>query len=312
MGNVSLNRQGHRKIVVAIRTGRQGFTLIELLVVMSIIAILAALLLPVLATAKASAKRIGCINNEKQLAIAAFVYAADNNDRMPNDCRQSPASSANALWIQGAFFVPPDNTNTAYLFNQNFALFANIIKSPATYVCPADRNTVKVGGVSYPKIRSYEMNAYVGWNGLWDYRLATGYQIFRDQTDFSTAMPSGTFLFIDVQPDSICWPYFGVEMTEDYFFNFPASSHSRGAVLSFADSHVEWHRWTDGRTIAAHSLSYHMHHEPSAGNADLSWLRTRTTVVDLSSSASGGIGGGGIGYKTGPGQRELGPFPNPD
>jgi prepilin-type N-terminal cleavage/methylation domain-containing protein len=317
MRNVSLNRQGHRKIVVAIRTGLRGFTLIELLVVMAIIAILAALLLPALASAKASAKRVGCINNEKQLTDAAFAYAADNNDQMPNDCRQSPASPANPLWIQGAFFVPSDNINTANLFDQKFALFANIIKSPATYVCPADRATVKVGGVLHPKIRSYEMNAYVGWNGLWDYRLATGYQIFRHQTDFQTAMPSGTFLFIDVQPDSICWPYFGVEMTEDSFFNFPASSHSRGAVISFADSHVEWHRWTDGRTIAAHSLAYHMHHELSTGNADLAWLRPRTTTVaDLARDASGGIVGGGKGiypgYPGGPSHEQLGPFPNPD
>ena len=295
--------------MATLRTGRPGFTLIELLVVMAIIAILAALLLPVLAGAKASAKRIGCINNERQLNSAAFVYAYDHHDQMPNDCRQSPGSKANALWIQGAFYVPADNTNQAYLFDPNYALFANIIKSPATYVCPADRPTVTIGGVSYSKIRSYEMNAYVGWRGTWDYRLAAGYKLFLDQTDFAISpAPAETFLFIDVQPDSICWPYFGVEMTQDYFFNFPASSHSRGGVISFADSHVEWHRWTDARTIAAHSLHYHMHHELSAGNADLEWLRRRTTVADLSGKGSGGV----TGLKQGGYSRDLGPFPDPD
>lgn len=290
-------------------TSRQGFTLIELLVVIAIIAILAALILPALAGAKAYAKRAGCINNERQLTAAAFVYASDKRDQMPGDCRQSPGSKANALWIQGAFYVPSDNTNKAYLFDPDYALFADIIKSPATYVCPADRLTVKIGGVSYAKIRSYELNAYVGWNGPWDYRLASGYKIYRHQIDFASSPgPSKIFLFIDVQPDSICWPYFGVEMTQDYFFNFPASSHSRGGVLSFADSHVEWHRWTDARTIAAHSAHYHMHHELSAGNADLGWLQERTTVADLSGNGSGG----GTGNK-GPGYgREPGPFPDPD
>jgi prepilin-type N-terminal cleavage/methylation domain-containing protein/prepilin-type processing-associated H-X9-DG protein len=293
------------------RTDRPGFTLIELLVVIAIVAVLAALLLPTLSLAKAYSQRVKCMNNENQLNLAAFLYAADNKGRMPNQCRQSPPSKANALWIQGAFCVPPDNTNSSYLFDPNFALYADLIKSPGTYVCPADRSMVKVGGIQHPKIRSYELNAYVGWNNVWDYRLATGYKIFRKQTDFTSATPSEIFLFIDVQPDSICWPYFGVEMTEDSMFNFPASCHGHGAVLSYADGHVEWHRWTDGRTIAARSLHYHMHREPSAGNADLRWLRTRTTVVDTSANASGGFGGGPA-VKPGQYGHELGPFPDPD
>src|SRR5882724_12536061 len=79
-----------------------AFTLIELLVVIAVIAILAALLLPALANARATAKRIPCINNQKQLALAALVYATDNNDRMPNNGRQSPPTTAIKFWIQGA------------------------------------------------------------------------------------------------------------------------------------------------------------------------------------------------------------------
>jgi len=256
----------------------RGFTLIELLVVIAIIAILSGLLLPALGHAKAAAKRVQCINNEKQLAAVWLMYTADNGDLLACNGQNDPPNPARKLWVQGAFFSPEANTNYSYILDPKYALFGNYLTTTKVYLCPTDRSTVTVGGRVYPKLRSYALNSYVGWSGPWDDRLSTAFRVFRRQSEMSPNMPAGTFLFQDVNPDSICWPYFGVQMSRDSFFNFPNSSHARGGVISYGDGHVEPHQWRDSRTIRAFSTDYHRHDDFSPGNTDLAWLRIRTTI----------------------------------
>src|SRR6185503_13188432 len=112
----------------------------------------------------------------------------DQSDLLVANGQVDPPSTARQLWVQGVFFYPESNTNSAYMLDPRYALFSSYIKTTRIYVCPTDRPTVTVNGKTYPKIRSYALNAYLGWTGPWDNRLSTAYKIFKKHSHLMAQM----------------------------------------------------------------------------------------------------------------------------
>ncbi|RMD80113.1 MAG: prepilin-type N-terminal cleavage/methylation domain-containing protein [Lentisphaerae bacterium] len=121
---------------------RHAFTLIELLVVIVIITILAALLLPVLSSARAKAKDVQCINNARQIITAVLLYADDWNGVM-RPCK----------WA-GAIEPTPGNWTTHLVDDDSpylgsYATSQTSGRFPEVYACPSASNAMAYAGRTY-------------------------------------------------------------------------------------------------------------------------------------------------------------------
>jgi prepilin-type N-terminal cleavage/methylation domain-containing protein len=210
---------------------QNAFTLIELLVVIAVIAILAAILFPVLTAAKERGRQISCLNNLKQLSNAFLEYVTDNNNTVPPiSLYNFPPPVPNWCGTQETFGRTDPKNGSLWPYTRNMAI----------YLCPSDKRR-EAKGLStslVPSIedrRNYPLS--YSMNGTLNQRLSNGnFRCARLDADVGTKAAKALLLIHEhrdkINDGLFLWKHNNCDIGDKI--------HYEGTTASYCDGHARW------------------------------------------------------------------------
>lgn len=262
--------------MVVLRAAPKGFTLIELLVVIAIIAILAAILFPVFAQAKASAKKAVCMSNQAGFGLALRLYLGDHDDLYPqskqtlSDPETQNADESKEAPDRGSVFymlmpyvvgasserdATGNNSVDQIHLHEHLLLTCPMDPNPWDPKCPTVYNP---GGSS---VNSYLVNGYFIF-GMNDSRVCetSNAIIFAERR----SEPSTTSPQVDPYPfcDDSYKPWFQHDVNslspshhmDEFDGAIQTQRHTLGSNYTFCDSHVKWMRYRQTYSLGTVNL----------------------------------------------------------
>jgi len=201
---------------------KRAFTLIELLVVIAIIAILAAILFPVFAQAKAAAFKASCLSNVRQIVMGSIMYANDADDMGPGAAHGPEGVGLTGGWIVYNRFPAADDQSPA-AYDPTLGSIYSYVKNAGVYTCPSDRHKVSAASYALNSCLTNQAGPVASGRGLTAFDAPSDLIFYAEEADSNGDETSGG--------------------SDDGYFLYPmnplSQRHTKASNIGFVDGHAK-------------------------------------------------------------------------